>query len=338
MNEALIDALLRQPLDEAAWMVAADELTGQGDVRGEVMALQCKGALSTAERALEARLIKRHAAALCGVLGPVVEPRSVEVQRGVVTGLRLEPVDLATLAPLLGAPLWRFVRWVDFGAVEEPVLWRALEALPWLTGLGGLPMSALARLPAHRAALVERLGVQATERFRQEVAASVTDTLTARRFPALRALRTGGRYHVAGALGLLANLPALERLSVANLRADRLVEGELAFADWVPPLEPTALAQLELREDDGAGFWSTKRGWVVCLARDPERRFSRLQARFHSFPSRVVGPFERLAQGLRRWLPRLTEVEVTGVRLLPNQRAELEAMFSAVPASKRQLG
>lgn len=336
--KALYETLLRAPNGDPAWLVAADELSGQGDVRGPVMALQCKGALSTEERKLEARLLKKHAGDLCGALRPVVELRSIEVQRGFVTGLRLKAVRFEALSPLLADPLWRFMKWVDVEALEERTMRELIEALPWVTGLGGLPLGVVERMAPQRARALERLGVVATAKHQLHLEPGLLRALTNERFPALRALRTGRRFHVHAVVPLLAQLPKLEALSVANLRADNLVDGELAFLDWVPALTDTPLERFELREDDGAGFWSTRMGWVVQLERDSLRRFNRLAARFHSFPSRVTPPYQRLAQGLRRWFPALSEVRVEGLTLSRDNRVELEAMFTSVPAAHRHLG
>ena len=337
--KALHESLLRAPDDDPAWLVAADALSGQGDVRGTVMALQCRGALSADERKLEARLLKKHAGDLCGALRPVVELRSVEVRRGFVTALRLKAVTFDALAPLLADPLWRFVRSVDLEALEEPAVLQVIDALPWVTGLGGLSRRVVERLDPRRTQTLERLGVMATAEHQQRLDPRLAQLLTNEQFPALRALRTGGRFHVFDMVSVLERLPRLEALSVANVRADSLVGGELAFLDWVPALSDTPLSRFELREDDGAGFWSPRMGWVVQLERDSARRFNRLHARLHPASSRsTTPPYQRLAQGLRRWFPALTEVRIEGLTLSSANRNELEAMFTSVPAARRQLG
>jgi len=335
----LLERLLAAPGDDTLRAVIADELTGLGDPRGELMALQCKGPLDQREQRHEAKLLKKHGLALCGALAEVVEPRGLEVRRGVVTGVRFIDAKPAELRAALAEPLGKLLRWVDVEALAPGAVPDVLGLLPWLTGVGGVAVDSLGRLLRSHGSRLERLGVVGTAKYQLELHPDVRMYVSSTNLPALRSLRLGGRLLLASLLPFLDQLPALESLSVANLRQnDRLVDGELAFADWVPALERTTLRAFELREDEGSGFWSTKLGWVVRFTRDERGQLSRMEARFHKYPARIVAPYERLAQGLRRWMGRLTEVHVSGLTLEPHQRAELEAFFSAVPASKRQLG
>lgn len=339
MTPLHLERLLAAPGDDALRAVIADALVGLGDPRGELMALQCKGALDQREQRLEVRLLKKHGRSLAGALAPIVEPRCLEVRRGVVTGVRFLDAPPGELRGALAEPLGKLLQWVDVEALAPEMVTTVLSRFPALTGVGGLAVASLGALMRSHGSRLERLGVVGTAKYQLELHPDVRMYVSSTNLPALRSLRLGGRLLLASLLPFLDQLPTLESLSVANLRQnDRLVDGELAFADWVPALELTKLRAFELREDEGSGFWSTKLGWVVCFSRDGRGRFSRMEARFHKYPSRIVAPYDRLAQGLRRWMGSLTEVTVSGLALEPHQRAELEAFFSAVPPSKRQLG
>ncbi|MFZ5446805.1 MAG: TIGR02996 domain-containing protein [Myxococcota bacterium] len=113
---ALEDHFRRQPHDWAAWLVYGDHLSGQGDVRGELIRLEHQHATArlTAEERKKlaadiAALIKEHRKAWSGSA-----PESVALQweHGFITGVRLSWTEErgAALKTFLASPESRLLR------------------------------------------------------------------------------------------------------------------------------------------------------------------------------------------------------------------------------------
>ena len=116
MLASLLAAVQANPDDLAARLVYADALSDAGDPRGELIALQCRGANDLASRAREAELVAAHRDAWLGKLAPILEPSPTELVNGFLTNARVKRVPRPKLTKLVGDPMWSTVAQLEFDA------------------------------------------------------------------------------------------------------------------------------------------------------------------------------------------------------------------------------
>ncbi len=234
-REALLDAVLARPADDAPRLVYADWLSEHGEPRGELIAVQCELARTTdAARFLdlEARqvsLLSSHGEAWLGPLAQ--ESLQVEFRRGFVD--RVTVIDagaLAALGDLMQREPVRAVTFATTRGLDVP----SLAAAPWLSRLEALSLHAGPR----------GMGLDAED---------VGRLLESRSLQGLSALTLRGhRLSDVGALVLAANVPAaLPRLRSLAVEQDEVSEvgaQGLASTRWVGALEHLALGGNALGE------------------------------------------------------------------------------------------
>jgi uncharacterized protein (TIGR02996 family) len=118
-NPGLEEAIEKDPDDEDAYLVYGDWLQGEGDPRGELIALQAAAMRDPTDKAIAKRvteLLARHDGDLLGALG---EDMSVVWHLGFVRSARIAPdkdpsKPIDALKALLAHPSGRFVRSISF--------------------------------------------------------------------------------------------------------------------------------------------------------------------------------------------------------------------------------
>jgi len=104
-GQALLDAVLAQPEDDAARAVYADWLSEQGQVRGEFIQIQLEGHHPTRQR----RLIRSYQREWLGPIADLVRGQA-GWERGFVTDIRIQLTEPLAVQRAIGAAQWRTVQ------------------------------------------------------------------------------------------------------------------------------------------------------------------------------------------------------------------------------------
>lgn len=145
---SLLQAIYDDPHDTALRLVYADALLQAGDMRGELIVLQCSrrdGQITEREH----ELLRLHGRTWLGAIDPIVRQTGLAYRRGFVAKARESATELAH-DPLLGAPEWATLEELELTAISgeracaflaDP-RWKALRAV-W--NVRGDDLVALAR-------------------------------------------------------------------------------------------------------------------------------------------------------------------------------------------------
>lgn len=133
------------PFGDGPRVVLADALQELGDPRGELIALQLARARTGKRTRRESALIKQHARAWLGPIGPAVPNRDLKFERGFLAKCRIQH-HRETIEPYLKHQEWK--------TVEEVILGRWVgslqpfaDALPALRVLGEIEFGG--QVPSH---------------------------------------------------------------------------------------------------------------------------------------------------------------------------------------------
>jgi uncharacterized protein (TIGR02996 family) len=258
---ALRRAVIADPDDLAARLVFADWLLERGDVRGELIRLECRDAHTPEEIARIAHILAASAASLAGEAAPYTPIfhrgfvdkvsmtvaafarhgekifTSEPVRTLYIANPRLSPSDVAKLA---GTAALRLVRELAIGhhlSRDTPMPLAALGTSPHLARLRRLGLSYYGTSHDDWRELLERMDAPALEElqlFRNRTSPAIYAALA--RNPSLTRLRSlhddrHEKLEPAGVTEALAELaerrPSLERLSLVDYQLDGEVTGPL---------------------------------------------------------------------------------------------------------------
>ena len=341
VHEALIEACIAAPDDDAPRLVLADAIGGE---RGELIVLQCalaQGGRSPGEAGAQRRrqreLLAAHGVAWSGLAGLA---KRVTFRRGFVDAVEIDAAIVATRAEEIfaAAPLLRHVMltgMVTYGrefhpmTMEDPLL--GLErtlARPELLHLAGLRLDSIGTLydsdvygmpqmyEARESAAIQRAIAAAVLTGLRSFAVPKLDAATLQALIASGQLANLERLHsqLSGAdtLALVAHLPRLAALEVDDLRLDpgalpaTLVELHLAGADLYHLAELPLAARLERLTLQQAQLRHDPARLAGCT-RLRSLHLSELAAAYNSDQRAVAAGFAALA------LPALREVRASGL-------------------------
>jgi uncharacterized protein (TIGR02996 family) len=142
----LLEAIYAAPDDDGPRRVYADWLLSQGDVRGELIMLQCE----RREPRRAAALLAAHKKEWLGPLAPVVVLQTAKFERGFPSEVELHFSALRQLSPVTGHPAWNTLRKliISSEAVVAPLallLHPAMKHVYELRGLQPADVRSIAR-------------------------------------------------------------------------------------------------------------------------------------------------------------------------------------------------
>lgn len=125
----LLQAVYDEPDDTARRLVYADALLERGDVRGELITLQCQASLTPPQQRRERALVKEHGITWLGELSPIVM-KGYRFERGFLADCTIDSNKATRIKPLVGHPAWSTVHTLADSALIalHPVM-RSLRTL-----------------------------------------------------------------------------------------------------------------------------------------------------------------------------------------------------------------
>lgn len=251
-GQALLEAIWRDPEDDAARQVYADWLMEKGDVRGELIALQLLVSEPEAKKKAK-RLIEKNRRTLLGPLAKAVMASTAVFERGFLVACETDVRRKVEADVIFGRPEWATVERIVFHSY--------------------------AGLSAHMRALVEARGVT-------EAALAALATVELPRLEVLafcgNASRGAGDSLAKGipgeglrALGATRGLPRLRKVEIGltprEFRDGRFVERGAGDFEWLLAA-PFAHQLEELRVQVDLGHPTALRSWLDVLATHPTLR------------------------------------------------------------------
>jgi uncharacterized protein (TIGR02996 family) len=219
--DELLYAIYECPDDTARRLVYADALLERGDVRGELITLQCQEALSSAQQRRERALVKEHGITWLGELAPVIRT-GFRFERGFLAACTVSSDKRARIERLIGHPAWSTVHSLADSAriALDPVM-RSLRTLVFRPNHArereGFD-DAMRELLAGRSRSIECLTLTDLDTcgdFDEQIALLGR----AAALPRLRELNVGGV--AAGYIGRLLRAPVAARLAVIGVVHER---------------------------------------------------------------------------------------------------------------------
>lgn len=144
------------PAELTARLVFADGLQEHGDLRGELIALQCLEAPRLDQRRRASQLIREYARPWLGRLSAALKPQGLRFERGVVVAGKVS--GYRALRTLLGAPEWSTLEELDLSELHRRrpagsnlMAFLTHESLRQLKRVRAFPATELAALRACRA-------------------------------------------------------------------------------------------------------------------------------------------------------------------------------------------
>ncbi|MCW5801878.1 MAG: TIGR02996 domain-containing protein, partial [Deltaproteobacteria bacterium] len=246
VGDALLEAVYASPGDDGPRMVLADALLERNDPRGELIALQLRRDLGTAERRREKVLLASHRRTWLGDLAPII--RRCEFERGFLAVAEVIADDRDLVRRLVGHPAWSTVHTLSGSA--------AIAVDPALRSLRTLAFDAnrAVELEEQPAAWQELLtgAPRAIESLRYTARGGVRETAALQACTALPRLRTLAvtlaRDVTADALGAVLAGPVLARLEELELA---YTAGDRPFAGLPGLVERARVPALRLRITTG---------------------------------------------------------------------------------------
>lgn len=290
-GEELLAHIVESPGDTEARLVYADWLLERGDLRGELIRLQCEAARGALDdrRAKRLRgLLRSQSKRWLGPIAAVTEVRSRVWDRGFLAAARVEAGHYREMQDAIGHPEWRTVRFLHTGShshgidlVAHPIM-RSLRAVTRLLGSqfralseGGRPLG------------IEELDLL---EWRTGGDCELKELGACRALPRLRVLAIGERSP--DEIPWLFESPLCERLQVFGMdynvgspaswqaaldRAGSFPVDQVGFGSFALPSEARIGFQLTLSRAEG-GAWSR-----VILRRPPDKHpHARLVAQLES--------------------------------------------------------
>lgn len=145
-EQQLLEAIWRDPTDDAARQVYADWLLERGDPRGEIINLQLTD--TPAAKKKGERLAKTHRRALLGPLAKAVVASSAEFARGFLVACHTDVRRKAEADVIFGRPEWATVERLHFGSYAG--LSAHMRALVEARGVSEAALAALATIELPR--------------------------------------------------------------------------------------------------------------------------------------------------------------------------------------------
>ena len=125
----LLQSIYERPDDIARRLVYADALLERGDVRGELITLQCQETLTNEQQRRVRALLKDHGIEWLGPLAPIIR-KGFQFERGFLADCTIDSNKGTRIRPLVGHPAWSTVHTLADSALIalHPVM-RSLRAL-----------------------------------------------------------------------------------------------------------------------------------------------------------------------------------------------------------------
>ena len=156
-RSALLAAIYREPENLAARLVYADALLDQGDVRGELITLQCSRDPEATPTSRERTLLKDHERSWLGAIEPHLLKKHLVYRRGFVTEAHLAGRGLDHPR---AEPEWQTLEQLDLGSMWGPEVCGWLTSLPNLRRVTNLYADDISHVIAHGPVAWTALGLR----------------------------------------------------------------------------------------------------------------------------------------------------------------------------------